>query len=97
MHIFNIKGMHIDGVVACVPENKVNNETSLREMYGDEAKLIMESTGIRTRYLANSGTTSSDLCIACAKELMEGTGTNPEEIGGVVFVTFTPDYILFSL
>ena len=94
MHIFNIKGMHIDGVVACVPENKVNNETSLREMYGDEAKLIMESTGIRTRYLANSGTTSSDLCIACAKELMEGTGTNPEEIGGVVFVTFTPDYIL---
>ncbi len=94
MQVFSIKGMHIDGVVACVPENKIDNETSLREMYGDEAKLIMESTGIRTRYLANPGTSTSDLCIACAKELLKGTVTKPEEIGGVVFVTFTPDHIL---
>ncbi len=94
MQIFNIKGMHIDGIVACVPETKVDNETSLREMYGEEAKLIMESTGIRTRYLAKSGTTTNDLCIACAKELMKGTETKPEEIGGVIFVTFTPDHIL---
>ena len=67
MEVFKIKGVHIDGVVACVPENKIDNEISLREMYGDEAKLIMESTGIKTRYLANPGTSSSDLCIACAE------------------------------
>ena len=94
MQLFYLQGMHIDGIVACVPENKVNNETSLREMYGDEAKLIMDSTGIQTRYLVDKGTTSSDLCIASAKKLMEGTGTTPEEIGGVVFVTFTPDYLM---
>ena len=94
MQIFNIQGMHIDGVVACVPEIKVDNETALRVMYGEEAKLIMESTGIQTRYLAKSGTTSSDLCVSCAKELMDGTGTKPEEIGGVVFVTFTPDVLM---
>ena len=75
MEVFKIKGVHIDGVVACVPENKIDNETSLREMYGDEAKLIMESTGIKTRYLANPGTSSSDLCIACAEELLKGTDT----------------------
>ena len=39
MEVFKVKGIHIDGVVACVPENKIDNETSLREMYGDEAKL----------------------------------------------------------
>lgn len=94
MNIFKVKGIHIDGVVACVPENKIDNETSLREMYGDEAKLIMESTGIRTRYLANPGTSSSDLCIACADELMKGTGTNAEDIGGIIFVTFTPDKLM---
>ena len=94
MQIFNIQGIHIDGVVACVPEFKVDNETSLREMYGEEAKLIMESTGIRTRYLAKPGTSTSNLCIACAKELLNGTATKLEEIGGVVFVTFTPDHIL---
>ena len=94
MEIFSIKGIHVDGVVACVPEQKIDNETSLREMYGDEAKLIMESTGIRTRYIAAPGTSSSDLCLACAEELMRGTGTAPEEIGGVVFVTFTPDRLM---
>lgn len=94
MEVFNIKGIHIDGVVACVPENKIDNETSLQEMYGDEAKIIMESTGIRTRYLANPGTSSTDLCLACAEELLKGTGTTADEIGAVVFVTFTPDKLM---
>ena len=94
MEVFKVKGVHIDGVVACVPENKIDNETSLREMYGDEAKLIMESTGIKTRYLANPGTSSSDLCIACAKELLKGTGTTEDDIGAVIFVTFTPDKLM---
>lgn len=94
MEVFSVKGLHIDGVVACVPENKIDNETSLREMYGDEAKLIMESTGIRTRYIANPGTSSSDLCIACAEELLKGTETLAEDIGAVIFVTFTPDKLM---
>ena len=91
MDIFKVKGIHIDGIAACVPENRIDNEAALHEMYGEEARLIMESTGIRTRYLISPGTTSSDLCITAAKELLQGTGTRPEEIGGVVFVTFTPD------
>ena len=94
MQIFSIKGIHIDGVVACVPEQKIDNETVLKQMYGDEANLIIQSTGIQTRYLARPGTTSSDLCIASAKELLEGTETKPEEIGGIVFVTFTPDLLM---
>ena len=94
MDVFSVKGVHIDGVVACVPERKVDNEIALAEMYGSEARLIMDSTGIRTRYLANPGTSSSDLCLACAKELLRGTGTLPEEVGAVVFVTFTPDKLM---
>ena len=94
MEIFHVTGIHIDGVTACVPERRIDNETSLREMYGDEAKLIMESTGIRTRYLANPGTSSSDLCLACAEELLKGTETASNDIGAVVFVTFTPDKLM---
>lgn len=94
MQIYEVEGVHVDGVVACVPERKIENETSLRELYGDEAKLIMESTGIRTRYLANPGTSSSDLCLACAEELLKGTETKAEDIGAVIFVTFTPDRLM---
>ncbi len=94
MEIFKIKGIHIDGIAACVPENEIDNETALRELYGEEAKLIMESTGIRKRYIANKGTSSSDLCIACAKDLLSKTNTKPEDIGAIVFVTFTPDRLM---
>ncbi|MDT3386354.1 MAG: ketoacyl-ACP synthase III [Bacteroidota bacterium] len=94
MQVYRIKGVHIEGIVACVPENKVDNEAVLREMYGDEARLIIESTGIKTRYLASKGTSSSDLCIACAKDLLIGTKTEPADIGAVIFVTFTPDRLM---
>lgn len=94
MEVFKVKGVHVDGVAACVPECRIDNETALHEMYGDEAKLIVESTGIKTRYIANAGTSSSDLCLACAKELMNGTGTKPEDVGAVIFVTFTPDRLM---
>ncbi len=94
MQIFNIKGIHIDGIAACVPEQRIDNATSLKEMYGEDAKLIMQSTGILTRYVANPGTSTGDLCVACAEILLKGTNTIPEEIGGVVFVTFTPDRLM---
>ena len=94
MQILKIRGVRVGGVAACVPENRVDNETSLRELYGDEAKGIMEGTGIRVRYLANEGTSSSDLCLACARDLLENTGTAPGEIGAVLFVTFTPDRLM---
>ena len=91
MELFRVKGIQVEGICACVPERKIDNETALSEMYGEEAKLIMESTGIKTRYLANPGTSSSDLCFAAAEELINGTGTHAEDIGAVVFVTFTAD------
>ncbi len=94
MQVLTVKGVHIDGVAACVPENRVENETALRELYGEEAKGIMEGTGIRVRYLAQPGTSSSDLCLACAEDLLANTGTSAEEIGAVVFVTFTPDRLM---
>lgn len=94
MEIFTVKGVRVDGVAACVPERKIDNASDLQEMYGEEAGLIMESTGIRTRYLANPGTSSSDLCLECARKLLEGTETAAEDLGAVLFVTFTPDALM---
>ena len=94
MDIYEISGVTIDGVVACVPENRVDNEEVLKVLYGDEAELIIDSTGIKTRYLAKPGTSSSDLCLSCAKKLLEGTDTSPDDIGAVIFVTFTPDRLM---
>ena len=94
MQVLSVKGMHIDGIVACVPQNKINNEEALSKLYGEEASKIIAATGIKTRYLANPGTSTSDLCISCAKKLLEETSVAAEDIGAVVFVTFTPDRLM---
>ncbi len=94
MQILNISGVHIDGISACVPENRIDNEASLREIYGNDASLIIGSTGIKTRYTAAPGTSSSDLCIACAEDILNASGTSADEIGAVIFVTFTPDRLM---
>ncbi len=94
MQVLTMRGMHIDGVVACVPQNRVDNAESLAELYGDEATKIISATGIETRYLATCGTSTSDLCIACAERLLGSVAAKPEDIGAVVFVTFTSDRIM---
>ena len=39
MQIYSIKGIRIDGISACVPERREDNETALRALYGDEGYL----------------------------------------------------------
>ena len=91
MDIFKVQGISIDGIVSCVPDHKIDNCSALRELYGEEADLIIKSTGIHTRYSVVSGTSSSDMCTACAEKLLTATDTSLNDIGGIVFVTFTPD------
>lgn len=94
MQIFEIRGVKIEGVCACVPEQKIDNGEMLKKMYGGEAAKIISSTGIHYRYMANKGTSCGELCLACAKELLKEADVGKEEIGGIVFVTFTPDRLL---
>ncbi len=94
MDIINITGVKIDGIVACLPENRLDNREACGEMYGDGIETLIKATGIESRCVADKGTTALDLCVKAAGRLMELTGTAPEEIGGVICVTFTPEYIM---
>lgn len=94
MDIFKVKGMHVDGVCACVPEIRLDNETELSKLYDSDIDKVVKSTGIYTRYVAKKGTSTVDLCLACAQKLMDQLKVDPEDIGGVIFVTFTPDRLM---
>jgi 3-oxoacyl-[acyl-carrier-protein] synthase-3 len=52
---------------------------------------IRERTGIRERHVADKGTGTSHLATAAAKQLLEQTGTKPDEIDLIVVATVTPD------
>ena len=54
---------------------------------------IEAKTGIKTRHIAAPGETASDMATSAAKDLFD-RGVDPTEIGALIFVTQSPDYIL---
>ncbi len=92
MDILNITGVAIEGIVATLPENLLDNKQAMEPLYGNGVETLIKATGIEARATANCGTTTLDLCVAAAKQLLDKTGTLPEEIGAVICVTFTQEY-----
>lgn len=94
MDIMKINGVKIIGIVGCVPEKLVDNKLSIVNLFEDKLDTVIKATGITHRSIAAEKTTSLDLCVFAAEELFLQTNTNPEEIGAVIHVTFTPEYLM---
>lgn len=93
MAFLKIDNVKISGIAACVPPKRVDNmESDLIEDKKELEKYI-EVTGVRHRYIAEDGICSSDLCKAAADKLIEEIGLDKSEIGCLIMVTQTPDYI----
>jgi 3-oxoacyl-[acyl-carrier-protein] synthase-3 len=94
MKFGEIDGVAVRGLCACVPSNKVDNAVWGRELFGDEIENTIRATGIKGRRVCpkDSGITALDLSVAAAKKLLESDVLPSSEIGGVLFVTQTPDY-----
>lgn len=90
--MISVKGAKIEGVVACVPANSVDNIESLTPLYQKEAENIVRATGIKSRRICPNGTSTLELFFQAAKQLLDKTATPPAEIGAVIAVTFTPKY-----
>ena len=58
-----------------------------------ELEKYIETTGVRYRYIAEDGICSSDLCMSAAEKLISEMGLDKKEIGCLIMVTQTPDYI----
>lgn len=90
-----IKGVNIEAIIGCVPANKVNNLEFGERLFGNKIKQIIKATGIEQRAVCkNINTTSLDLCVEAAKELLRKCKINKEDIGAVIFVTTTPEYVI---
>jgi 3-oxoacyl-[acyl-carrier-protein] synthase-3 len=65
------------------------------EVFGKEnVQAIVDSTGIRERYVSAEEQTASDLCYVAAKTLMENKNIDPQTIGVLIFISPSPDYIM---
>lgn len=90
MAFLNVKNVAIVGMSAGVPK-QIMPTISTTDKY--DASAFVETTGIIEKRYSNDFTTS-DLGQAAAEQLIADLNWDKKEIGALVFVTQTPDYIL---
>lgn len=93
MIVSTVKGVRMEAISACVPSNKINNREFARENFTDNLDATISALGIEERHtVVKEDTTSLTLCVEAAKRILEDVDLN--EIGAVVMVTLTPDYMM---
>lgn len=93
MALFTVNNVKVSGVSACVPKSEESNwEYDL--LTEQEQRLLIKTTGIEKRRIAEKGVTTSDLCYTSAKALLEKMNWKAEEVELLIFVTQSPDYYL---
>lgn len=91
MAVFSIPNTKIVGVSAAIPKQEVSN-ADLVGMSENDIRLLIETTGIETRRIADDQMKASDLCCSAAEKLIAELKWKKEEIGLLIFVSQTPDY-----
>ena len=94
MAFLHYQHARIAGMAAGVPKRVINNltdETSISSDYTPED--FVKTTGVIERHVSETLCTS-DLCYAAAERLIAELGWDKQEIGALVFVSQTADYIL---
>lgn len=84
------------GTGSCLPGNPVSNHDLAARGIDTNDEWIVTRTGIRSRYLAVPGTTSSELGLVAAQRALEMAGVAASEIDLIIVATSTPDYIFPS-
>jgi 3-oxoacyl-[acyl-carrier-protein] synthase-3 len=80
----------IAGTGSALPRRLVTN-AELEQTVDTSDEWIVERTGIRSRYIAGEGETTSTLGTEAARKAIAAAGIEPSEIGLIVLATSTPD------
>ncbi len=80
----------ITGSGSALPQRAVSN-AEMAQMVDTTDEWIVERTGIRNRYIAGEGETTSSLAILAARRAIEAAGIEATSIDLIVLATATPD------
>lgn len=87
----------ITGTGSYLPGEPIGNQ-ALIDTHGlaSSDDWIIERTGIRSRHLAASGVSSSDLALRASQQALAAAGRKASEVDLLIVATSTPDYIFPS-
>lgn len=84
------------GTGSYLPGNPVSNDDLAARGIDTNDEWIVSRTGIRSRHLAEPGTTSSELGLLAAQGALEMAGVAAADLDLIVVATSTPDFIFPS-
>jgi 3-oxoacyl-[acyl-carrier-protein] synthase-3 len=84
------------GTGSCLPGRPVGNDDLAARGIDTSDEWIFTRTGIRSRYLAEPGTTASDLGLIAAQRALGMAAVTAGEIDLIIVATSTPDFIFPS-
>lgn len=91
--ISSIKGIEIKAIACSLPKKQISIQDYAPELFMDKSsKRMIKSTGFSKLRLSEERVTTADYCMKAAESIFKDFDKN--EIGALVFVTQTPDYIL---
>ena len=93
MALFKADEIRLAGMAASVPSKTVNNR-DYSWISKKERELLIKSTGVETKRVIEPGTATSDLCYAATTKLLEDLQWDPKDIGILIFVSQTRDYLI---
>jgi 3-oxoacyl-[acyl-carrier-protein] synthase-3 len=86
----------VTGTGSYLPGNPVSNNDLAARGIDTNDEWIVTRTGIRSRHLAEPGTTSSELGLLAAQRALEMAGIAGSELDLIIVATSTPDFIFPS-
>ncbi len=92
MAFLSFPNVRIAGIAAGVPKTVISNEGSAVQSKDYDAAAFVATTGVKERRIGDF--TTSDLSFAAAEKMIADLGWNKKDIGALIFVSQTPDYIL---
>jgi 3-oxoacyl-[acyl-carrier-protein] synthase III len=84
------------GTGSCLPGNPVTNNDLAARGIDTSDEWVVTRTGIRSRYLAEPGTTSSELGLVAAQRALEMANVAASDLDLIIVATSTPDFIFPS-
>lgn len=84
------------GTGSCLPGKPVSNDELASRGIDTNDEWIVTRTGIRSRFLAEPGATSSELGLIAAQRALEMAGIAAADIDLIIVATSTPDFIFPS-
>lgn len=86
----------IAGVGSYLPGSPVSNDDLAKRGVDTNDDWIVTRTGIKTRYLAETGDTSSHLALEASKRALDSANVEAGQLDLIIVATSTPDFIFPS-